>query len=88
MPDVKDPNEALTLVFASLQRAGNHWAPGGTLLQTPTGYEAIAELQDFIPPNARVPVRDYIKEFLKDLGWKKVHVTVSTTQVRIAFSRA
>lgn len=82
-----DPNEALSKVFSSLQRAGDHWQPGGTLTQTEKGYEAVASLRTPLPKDSVQAVREYIKDYLRELGWK-ARVSASRTQVRIALSRA
>ena len=77
----------LTQLFDSLQRAGDHWVPGGELNPKGKGYEAIATLRAAIPPDARKAVAEYIKEYIRELGWK-ASAKVSTSQVRITLSRA
>jgi hypothetical protein len=80
------PEADLSLVFSSLQRAGDHWAPGGTVLQSPKGWEATADLREPLPKDTAPAVREYIRGYLRELGWRAT-VAVTKTQVRITLSR-
>jgi|HubBroStandDraft_1064217.scaffolds.fasta_scaffold196036_2 hypothetical protein len=72
----------LSNLCASLGRASEHFA-GAHYKKTDEGFEASFQIQMYIPNSARKAASAYIREYVKQSGWKVSSLRFDKKQMRM-----
>ncbi len=88
MSTVDNPNQAITKLWESLCRGGQHWGRDVLLTEEDdTTFQCFFYIEDELPPGASSHVQNFARSFLELEGWK-VKTKMSRRYLRLELSRA
>lgn len=87
MSEASSANQVLEKLWNSLARGGSHWGRDVLLTDEEDYFEAFLYLEDDLPPGASSHIQNYVRDFMRDEGWK-ASTKITRRYLRVAFSKA